>query len=156
VADEAFTIVGRSPEQIAEDDERRILRSLPLDTRRKALLSERIIAAEAPRDTGRLARSVKQRQQRGRAGRFRSGFEVTAGAVRDGFPYLDVTRFGHQGTFIVPKRSVHLKVHARGRRARPIFRTFVAAYHPARDWVEVGVNRAERAIRSLNARAEGA
>jgi len=148
VADVGFVITSRTPMEIVKDDAAGIRRRMELDTRRNAVVAERIIAAQTPRDTGRLARSVRSQQRRNRAtGRFQTGFVVTVGALRDGFPYLDVTRFGHRGAVIRGAHGGKLAVHVAGRTRMPLFRRSVRAYHPGRDWVEVAVNSAARTIR---------
>ena len=132
-----------------EEEERDTRAQIRLDTARHALIAERIFEAEAPRDTGELARSVESRQRRGIGARFMTGFEIVGGAARDGFPYLNVTRFGHAVTIITPKRARFLKVHAEGRHHPPVRRRFVRGYHPTRDWVSVAANQAARVITRL-------
>jgi len=154
VADAQIVIIGNTPELIVARDAASIRRRMQITTKRDAVVARRLIAAAAPRDTGRLARSVREnRRFANRGGRGRNaqtGFTITAGAVRDNFPYLEVTRHGHRAVVIVPKRGRVLAVHSRGRHSRPSFRTFVRAYHPHSDWVDVGVLSATRAIRKLD------
>lgn len=148
MAEIGFVMATPTFEQVVAEVERDTKAEIRLNTARHARIAERIVAAHAPRDTGRLAASVESRQRR-LTGRFVTGFEIVAGAARDGFSYLDVTRFGHRTPVIVPKRARSLKVHAEGRDHPPIRRRFVRGYHPARDWVEVGTNQASRAILRL-------
>ena len=142
---EATGIVMTTPtlEEIVREDEQLTKQKMRLDSARHGSIAVRIIEAAAPRDTGELARSIHQRQRRRRGGQFATGFEVIGGAARDGFPYLDVTRFGHAKAFILPKRSLSLKVHFAGRNYPPVQARFVRGYRPKRDWVEHAVNQAD-------------
>lgn len=87
----------------------------------------------APHDTGRLERSIKA-SVASRGG----GVTVTlwAGALSDeGYPYLDVTRYGHVTDPIRPVHAKALKIPAFGRGPGFGFFAWVRGYHPASDWV---------------------
>lgn len=89
-------------------------------------------------ETGDLAASAEARVNTRTA---RPTFTVAVGAEHGGFPYLDVTRFGHRKRTIRAKHSravridsdtgVHVKNDAEG----GIVVREVEGYRPARDWV---------------------
>lgn len=114
-----------------------------------------VIQSHAPHDTGELGKSIEGTI------RFRGDVvQVTfsARAVRDGFNYLPVTRFGHRQAEIRPKRARRLAVHVNGRRQHPIFRRSVRGYAPRQDWAAnaaIGVNNlADSAVRELDREIE--
>ena len=146
---DAIVITGPSFEEIVAEEDRETRQKAKLDSLRHANAAVRIIKAGTPRDTGALASSVEARQRRAAGGQFSTGFEITVGASRRGFNYLDVTRFGHRVTLVRPKHSRALKVHVDGRAHPPIRMSFVRGYQPAKDWVEVAANAAVRAIQRL-------
>ncbi len=86
----------------------------------------RIYRAQAPKRTGRLARSITAQL----AG---SSATVKATAVnpQSGFGYARVTRFGHRVARIYPVRARALAIPVPG---GVIFRASVRGYKPATDW----------------------
>jgi hypothetical protein len=112
----------------------------------------------APHDTGRLERSIKAKVG-SRGGRITVTLE--AGPVSDeGYPYLDVTRYGHKTDPIYPVHAKALRLPAPGRGPGFIFRAWVRGYHPASDWVadaagswEADMSAAEQRLgRAIDAR----
>ena len=141
--------------EIAEDN-RQIRQIIERRTRSLAPILANFVRSFAPRDTGRLARSVEpvklSRRRLGKA--YVTGFKIVAGAQRDGYRYLDVTRFGHAKAFIRPKRARFLKVHLEGRANPPVSLRVVRGADPAYDWVERALDGAEPLIANHSAQTE--
>lgn len=93
----------------------------------------RIAREAAPRDTGRLHAGITAEVSSGGA---RVVVTLYSTAVSDeGFPYTDVTRFGHADG-IYPVRAKALRFEPGGRGTGFICRAYTRGYHPAHDWVE--------------------
>lgn len=108
-------------------------------------VAEPMFRAYAPVDTGELKGSIKSTLFfRGNVVRL----TVRANAKRQGFDYLDVTRYGHRVTLITPRRGGALSVHIGGRRSVPVVRRSVRGYHPTHDWVDVAGRLLEPSVRS--------
>jgi hypothetical protein len=106
--------------------------------RRIGRRAERVLSGVAPKDTRRLADSIVAKPS------FRADsarVTVEAGAMREGFSYLDVTRFGHRTPVITAKKGRFLKVYTMGRRfpQAVIFTPRVHGARPAMDWVAKGL-----------------
>jgi hypothetical protein len=118
----------------------------------------RLFRGFAPRRTGRLERGLRANVT-SRGGRIGVTVESSGAVSDEGFPYLDVTRFGHRTNRIVPK---HRGAH--GRPAALAFDGIVVrstrGYHPSRDWVEEASAAADAALdeaqRQLGRKVESA
>lgn len=131
-----------SPGQLAADFDSaqrriqaRITRTMRIIQRELPVFFEK----EAPRDTGELARSIKGIIF------FRAQFQrvsIEVSAQREGFNYLDITRFGHRTPYIIPRRKRAMTVHVDGRHNPPILRRRVRGYTPSGDWVRRGYREA--------------
>ena len=125
-----------------------------------------------PRDTGQLAKGLRASIS------FRGGIvRITmrsTGADREGYNYLDVTRFGHRRVIIHPRRAKFLKfvpgprstagarqardvpfkgrlIHVQGRAGRsPIYRRWVYGVVRPRDWVETANEKMETRVRVVS------
>lgn len=98
-----------------------------------------VIRAAAPKDSGRLRSGIESRLFF-RAHEVRLTFGATA--IRDGFDYVAVTRFGHRVAYITPKKKKVLKVSINGRGGRRIFRRSVSGYRPLHDWAQIAAAEA--------------
>ena len=123
--------------------ERQVQNRINRTMRELEKVSTRAIAAAAPRESGALARSVQGTIYfRGHLVRI----TFTADAQREGFSYLNVTRFGHRLPRIFPKRAKALTVPGRGRGGRTVLKTSVAGYRPSHDWVDVAAQDVEGVV----------
>lgn len=100
-------------------------------------VAEPMFRAYAPVDTGELKGSIKSTLFfRGNVVRL----TVRANAKRQGFDYLDVTRYGHRSLAIVPRRRRGLTIH--GHRTSvtgdgpSVVRAHATGSRPASDWVQ--------------------
>lgn len=94
----------------------------------------------APRDTEELVDSIEG------VAFFRANavrVSVRARAVRDGFDYLPVTRYGHRVAEIRNKTKRAMTVYPKGRHGRRVLRTKVRGYRPASDWVDVATRASD-------------
>lgn len=113
--------------------------------RRVGRTSERILKRAAPKDTRALADSIRAVPY-SRAGDI--NVSIKAHAQRDGFNYLDITRFGHRRRVLTAKRKGRaMAVRYAGHRAPEViaFAMRAEGYKPPVDWVEKGwplINRA--------------
>lgn len=122
--------------------ERRIQNARNRMVRESGQATEAIFEASAPRDTGQMADSIKSVMHfRGHLIRA----QIAVSAQRDGFDYLNVTRFGHEVPQVVA-RGKRMAVHVDGRHAAPIYRRVVNPARPARDWVGDATHVSDRYI----------
>lgn len=110
----------------------------------------RIARNFAPHDTGRLERGLKALVTSG-GGRVTVTLISTA-VSDDGYPYTDVTRFGHRVDRIYPVHAKALRLPAPGRGPGFIFRAWVRGYHPAADWVDTASGAWEQEMDRAEAR----
>lgn len=145
MADVVTIHFSQDPEDIVREDAREIRAAITRTGRELEKMLPTIYRRYVPRDTGDLERSLEARVAFRREG---VRVRVLGGAVRDGFDYLDVTRFGHRQRVIAAKKGRRLAVHWAGRASSEtvIFAGSVKGYRPRRDWVEAAGDQADRFI----------
>lgn len=98
----------------------------------------------APHRSGRLERALSAKVGSG-GGRISVTVEADGPVSDDGFPYLDVTRFGHRKNKIVAKHKDRF-----GRQGALAFNGIVRrstrGYHPSHDWVQDAYAATEAAL----------
>jgi hypothetical protein len=115
------------------------------------LIEEKVRSA-APEDTGLLKRGVWSRISFQRRGIVQ--VRIGASVRRRGYDYTDVTRFGHRGRRVYPKRARNLRVHYQGHMKGYIWRPSVRGHHPRRDWVETAMPDVRRTLKRAGDRLD--
>ena len=102
-----------------------------------------VIRSAAPYDTGELQAGITSTI-------FFRGQQVRvtfrADAMRKGFDYLAVTRFGHRQLRIYPRVKKALTVPIRGRRSPTTLRSSVRGSRPRKDWVVEAGKDADKVV----------